>query len=989
MRLLELKIHGFGKWVDYTLKLTSGSPICLFGENESGKTTLQKFILFILFGLTPKQRVFYRPKTSSKMGGRLSLIHPDAGKIIIERLDGVRNGAAVCYTEDGLEHDEDWLKKQLNGMTERTFKSIYSFDAIDLTAIQNMEQEEIGEVLLAVGLTGSRRIHDLEKQLDAKLAELFKPYGTKPVINDQLTKLTHLEKSIQEHKHEADTYHEKTRNLQRLITKKEELITRLKRDKKLIDKLEKELQALPYIHEFKRLISQLEQLPKVDTFPKNGVDRLKILKENELPLQSELSILKADEKKYLKEKNILEKELEQPPNIEALKEILNLKPTYLYHQQEMNKLSDTMKSLDMEISTALNELNVGIQIDQLEAIQLPFHTEKTWIELKNAATQLKMENEQLTEEKQIILSKQSFLQNKLVESKKQQMPEIERNQLEKRIKIYNESEIYQQFNQDMTNRQTNWEKNKHLMKKRHRSILGGSMILTITFFTLFILMDHKIFANLAILSLVGGTAFMIWGRLSLNSLEELKPNSVNDIQHSIYTKIEQEEARQLIAKDEELKAVERSMNDQLRDIDIQSIQFDEKKKVWKDRNYRLQDQIHEQRVLHPYLNQLEIDFWPEFYHMLKNIIRLYYNKKELESEFEAAKQKQLDYSNQVSHILPSKLSQTNVETTEQKLAVLEQRYSNLEKQQTRYTQLKHFISENQTRQQQLKYNLATYQEEKTKLFDIADVIDEESFYQKASNIEHVQQLKSSKNKITEQFSTIFTTGEWSNLINDMPQQGTLELKIQDLQTNIEYTDDQLDQTRQNIADISTDLAKLETSEAYSELLYQMDFERNELRDLSKKWAVLKTAKEILTETKWWYRDKYLSQVINRTTFYFRELTNHQYTKIYISDQNNSFLIEAHDSIRYKVNELSQATVNQLYISLRLAISEVMNDKHHFPFIIDDAFVHFDGVRIKRILGILKEQANKQQFIIFTCKEEVADCFESTNIIDLNKNVSRV
>src|SRR5699024_6688523 len=234
----------------------------------------------------------------------------------------------------------------------------------------------------------------------------------------------------------------------------------------------------------------------------------------------------------------------------------------------------------------------------------------------------------------------------------------------------------------MTNRQTNWEKNKHVMKKRHRSILGGSMILTITFFTLFFLMDNNIFANLAIISLVGGTAFVIWGRLSLNSLEEWKPNSVKDIQHSLYTKNDQQEARQLIAKDEELKADERSMNNQLRDIDIQSIQFDEKRKVWKDRNNRLQDQINEQCVLHPYLNQVEIDFWPEFYHMLKNIIRLYYNKKELEGELEALKQKQLDYSNQVSQIMPSKYPQTNAETIEQKLDVLEQRYSNLETQQT-------------------------------------------------------------------------------------------------------------------------------------------------------------------------------------------------------------------------------------------------------------------------------------------------------------------
>ncbi|PJH69146.1 hypothetical protein CVR96_27860, partial [Salmonella enterica subsp. enterica serovar Typhimurium] len=71
----------------------------------------------MLFGLPPKQREAFRPKTSGKMGGRLTVHDAEAGLFTIERLDEVRNGQAVCYTPDGGEFDESWLKTFLKGMT--------------------------------------------------------------------------------------------------------------------------------------------------------------------------------------------------------------------------------------------------------------------------------------------------------------------------------------------------------------------------------------------------------------------------------------------------------------------------------------------------------------------------------------------------------------------------------------------------------------------------------------------------------------------------------------------------------------------------------------------------------------------------------------------------------------------------------------------------------------------------------------------------------
>src|SRR5690625_641457 len=157
MRIDKLHIFGFGKWVDYSIDFSTNHLICVLGDNESGKSTMQKFILFMLFGLPPRKREFYRPKTSGKMGGRMTVLDASIGSYTIERLDEVQNGAARCYL-DGQEFGEDWLKKQLNGLTEEIYHSIYSFSAVDLLDITEMKEEDLGDTLLGISLTGSKNI---------------------------------------------------------------------------------------------------------------------------------------------------------------------------------------------------------------------------------------------------------------------------------------------------------------------------------------------------------------------------------------------------------------------------------------------------------------------------------------------------------------------------------------------------------------------------------------------------------------------------------------------------------------------------------------------------------------------------------------------------------------------------------------------------------------------------------------------------------------
>src|SRR5690625_5706732 len=57
----------------------------IYGENESGKTTLQQFIMYILFDLTPKEQIFFQPVESSKFGGLLTFLDENNEEITIER----------------------------------------------------------------------------------------------------------------------------------------------------------------------------------------------------------------------------------------------------------------------------------------------------------------------------------------------------------------------------------------------------------------------------------------------------------------------------------------------------------------------------------------------------------------------------------------------------------------------------------------------------------------------------------------------------------------------------------------------------------------------------------------------------------------------------------------------------------------------------------------------------------------------------------------
>lgn len=986
LQIRHAAIYGFGKWVDDTIDFSTRPFVCVYGENESGKSTLQHYILFMLFGLPPKKRAYFQPKTSGKMGGRLTIFDTDYGEFTIERIDGTQNGSATCYTADGQSHGEDWLQERLNGMTQATYQSIFSFSAADLMNIRNMKEDELGEVLLGVGLTGSKNIYAIEKQLDNRIGELFKPFGKKPEINQQLETLDDLFTSLQSYQETESTYRDKKSSVLSITDAIERNQDQLEKAKKDLIRTEKKQQALPIIKAYQREKEQLAAFPADMIFPENGVERFNTLKEKLLPLKSELSVLQDNQAKYTEKKDTLHSSLHDEAVYKNAEAIIQQKQHYLENKREQDKQDKSIKKIDIQIETELDHLNIGITREDLTGIILPFHIEKSWNQLKNDLDQLMLTEEhiqqeyrQLKKNRDYIISQQSELTDSLLQ-------ENYVSKLSKRINDYQHQEYLKKAREENIEQQKNWKKVKE-KKERHTKLwLIGSAVAAFLLSIFALIQGQPALFGASALILAGGIIQQVVRRKSMLDMESMLQNK--KVISDQVTAEESSEAEQLLEANEQKKNELASIKDRLRSIDIELLQWEEKNNALQQKKDRLNKMVISQHEQYPFLKQIETMYWPEFFHTLKQLINFDRERNQLKRQFDTLEKEMNDFHEQLTAFYQERNWETN-NTVEEKLEKIEELLTEYQNVIGLLEQYETWITDNVDQQRVTKQKMDVYEQEIADLISFANTETEDDFLKQAKQFEQKQNHDSELKQLKAQIERILQNKEDFKTL--LEQEGIQESELvvyqEQVTAQIDRLEKEIDKMRQERADIDADLSNMESSETHSEVLHRFNMEQEQLEKLAEEWSVYKTAKEMLVETKRNYRDKYMGVVIEKTTAYFRALTANKYKHIYAPKTNTPFQVESTDGIRYQAQELSQGTVDQLYVSLRLGISEVMSEKHRLPFIIDDAFVHFDLERTKRIIKMLSEFARNQQIILFTCKKDVADFAGYTSVINLRNSVS--
>src|SRR5690625_7525897 len=90
---------------------------------------------------------------------------------------------------------------------------------------------------------------------------------------------------------------------------------------------------------------------------------------------------------------------------------------------------------------------------------------------------------------------------------------------------------------------------------------------------------------------------------------------------------------------------------------------------------------------------------------------------------------------------------------------------------------------------------------------------------------------------------------------------------------------------------------------------------------------MKLATDTLEQTKKSFHQKYMNDVIEKASHYFNIITKSKYVAIYPPQKNKTFSVETELRTRFTIDQLSQGTIDQLYVALRIAVGTVMSEKY--------------------------------------------------------------
>ena len=244
MKLIELRIHGFGKFHDYTLPLSDGLNL-IYGRNEAGKSTLHHFLRSMFYGLPSggslparEFRLHIRPwKNPERFGGELLVSYLGERYLIQRDFSAPDEGLSIRSEKLGIPLEEPgrFLSELLCHLTEKGYRNTVSIAQLHAKTdremagelrryVKNMQESKSSSI------SGERALRFLDEE-EGRLRELLDSGAVKEL--SLLTgEIRNLERELENPRYEnrirrfAALREEARENLAELQRRKEELLRR-------------------------------------------------------------------------------------------------------------------------------------------------------------------------------------------------------------------------------------------------------------------------------------------------------------------------------------------------------------------------------------------------------------------------------------------------------------------------------------------------------------------------------------------------------------------------------------------------------------------------------------------------------------------------------------------------------------------------------------------------------------------------------------------
>ncbi|WP_181444571.1 AAA family ATPase [Bacillus sp. 03113] len=992
MKIISIHIYGYGKFKNLIIQDLKDRHV-FYGRNEAGKSTIMSFIHSILFGFPSKQQseLKYEPKKLVKYGGMLEVWFPEKGRALIERVKAKGLSEVTVTLESGVRGGEELLNELLQNMDKPLYQAIFSFNLQGLQNVHQLKGEDLGRYLFSTGTIGSDRLFKIENDIQKQLDFQFKPSGRKPVINEKLKDLRQLYKDLKKAEQLNEQYVIFLENRKACQNEIEELNSELKKSHQSLNKLEEWGRMQPVFLEQQVLSERIKEFEQ-GSFPTDGILRLERLIEAIQPLESqinhlahkkmqieqEMESLKPDQK-LLDHESSISLTIEKMSNYDQLvQENIQLDMKIKKQKEDLILLKDKLHLdlsdkaiLDSNTSIFMNEQTANAQKNQRRLLEKKDGLEERFNEEKRALEEIEMKIKWI---KKGLLSEteRGILLNKLKDQTDRPLLSTKRDDIQSKIRILKQA------------KQTE-------LKKRKQDRLQLLMFGVIFFiFTIWGFIEKQLIMNV-----VGAVGIFIClfflFRLQHSKQLKMVEMELEDLQkqgNRLSTQLEDAplETENLQALQLEKDQLQRQELNQL------TMKWEQQNKYYEKvidgfERWEKEFNEHKKRVIElgRYLNLpdeislLNIHDAYTIVEKMKSILKEleYFTKQHQQINLELEQ-----INTDINHYARSFLETPLSSLSETVLLLKTKLRSEMEKK-IQFKEKSNKYSELHEEMNRLDHKMKLLQNDKEKLLQAAHVETEDDFREMGRKAAKKMEIKERMEQL--QMQLALSSLSMNEMLHYSNTTSLIKETMEEIQVQIEQTQQKMTDVQNRLAELNYQIGLIEDGGIYTDLLHQYKQRKFDFEEEVKKWSRLALAKDLLMKTIERYKHIQLPAMLTKAEEYLSYLTEGRYIHIFPKEEGSGFLIESHEHEIYNANELSQATTEQLYVSLRLSLAFTIYQKYKLPIIIDDSFVNFDERRTGRVMTLLKTFRD-HQLLFFTCHRPLLSYFKQSEMTDIAEKV---
>lgn len=208
----------------------------------------------------------------------------------------------------------------------------------------------------------------------------------------------------------------------------------------------------------------------------------------------------------------------------------------------------------------------------------------------------------------------------------------------------------------------------------------------------------------------------------------------------------------------------------------------------------------------------------------------------------------------------------------------------------------------------------------------------------------------------------------------------------------EQAQERLQAAQQRCAELEREIARANGEQQVmgdpAALSAQQEGLQTELNRRKTEYHALEMALTALQTANTRMQQRFSPELSRRAGEYFSRLSGGAYDTITLNREMEASVLPDGEVLPRKALLLSQGTMDQLYLAVRLAVADLcLPEEEPVPIVLDDALSNFDDVRLEQSLRFLQELGEKRQILLFTCRtreQELLAGAENVTFLNLDK-----